>query len=34
MDHVESIRSVVETVHSSKVFWIDALNLGRRAMSL
>jgi hypothetical protein len=25
---------VVETVHSSKVFWIDALNLGRRAMSL
>jgi ornithine--oxo-acid transaminase len=22
------------TVHSSKVFWIDALNLGRRAMSL
>ena len=31
---VESIRSVVETVHSSKVFWIDALNLGRRAMSL
>jgi hypothetical protein len=35
LDHcVESIRSVVETVHSSKVFWIDALNLGRRAMSL
>jgi hypothetical protein len=33
-DCVESIRSVVETVHSSKVFWIDALNLGRRAMSL
>lgn len=31
---VESIRSVVETVHSSKTFWIDALNLGRRAMSL
>ncbi len=31
---VESIRSVVETVHSSSVFWIDALNLGRRAMSL
>jgi ornithine--oxo-acid transaminase len=29
----ESIRSVVETVHSSSVFWIDALNLGRRAMS-
>jgi acetylornithine/succinyldiaminopimelate/putrescine aminotransferase len=35
LDHcVESIRSVVETVHSLKVFWIDALNLGRRAMSL
>jgi hypothetical protein len=35
LDHcVESIRRVVETVHSSKVFWIDALNLGRRAMSL
>ena len=35
LDHcVESIRSVVETVHSSKVFWIDALDLGRRAMSL
>lgn len=35
LDHcVESIRSVVETVHSSKVFWIDALNLGRRAMFL
>ena len=31
---VESIRSVVETVHSSSAFWIDALNLGRRAMSL
>jgi ornithine--oxo-acid transaminase len=31
---VESIRSVVETVHSSRAFWIDALNLGRRAMSL
>jgi ornithine--oxo-acid transaminase len=31
---VEAIRSVVETVHSSTVFWIDALNLGRRAMSL
>jgi ornithine--oxo-acid transaminase len=30
----ESIRSVVEMVHSSKVFWSDALNLGRRAMSL
>jgi hypothetical protein len=23
---VESIRSVVETVHSSEVFWVDALN--------
>jgi ornithine--oxo-acid transaminase len=31
---VESIRSVMETVHSSKVFWTDALNLGRRAISL
>jgi ornithine--oxo-acid transaminase len=31
---VESIRGVVETVHSSGVFWVDALNLGRRAMSL
>jgi ornithine--oxo-acid transaminase len=31
---VESIRGVVETVHSSKVFWVDALNLGRRAISL
>ena len=30
---VESIRSVVETIHSSGVFWMDALNLGRRAMS-
>ena len=30
---VESIQSVVETVHSSSVFWMDALNLGRRAMS-
>jgi ornithine--oxo-acid transaminase len=35
LDHcVESIRSVVETVHSSTVFWIDPLNPGRRAMSL
>ena len=35
LDHcVESIRSVVETVHSSKLFWIYALNLGRRAMPL
>lgn len=31
---VESVRTVVETVHSSSVFWIDALHLGRRAMSL
>jgi ornithine--oxo-acid transaminase len=30
----ESIASVVEMVHSSKVFWSEALNLGRRAMSL
>lgn len=30
---VESTLSVVERVHSSTVFWIDALNLGRRAMS-
>jgi ornithine--oxo-acid transaminase len=30
---VESIQSVVEAVHSSSVFWQDALNLGRRAMS-
>jgi ornithine--oxo-acid transaminase len=31
---VESIQSVLETIHSSSVFWLDALNLGRRAMSL
>jgi hypothetical protein len=31
---IESIRSVIEMVHSSKVFWTDALNLGRRAISL
>jgi hypothetical protein len=31
---VESIRSVVETVQASSVFWIDALHLGRRAISL
>jgi len=31
---VESIQSVSETIHSSSVFWLDALNLGRRAMSL
>jgi ornithine--oxo-acid transaminase len=31
---IESIHSVVETVHSSSVFWIDALHLGRRALSL
>jgi ornithine--oxo-acid transaminase len=30
---VESIRGVIETVHSSRVFWSDALNLGRRAIS-
>jgi ornithine--oxo-acid transaminase len=30
---VQSIRSVIETVHSSRVFWSDALNLGRRAIS-
>jgi hypothetical protein len=35
LDHcVESIRSVIETVHSSKVYWTDALNLERRAMFL
>jgi hypothetical protein len=27
-------RGVVGTVHSSNVFWIDTLNLGRRGMSL
>jgi ornithine--oxo-acid transaminase len=31
---IESIRSVIETVHSSKVFWTDALNFGRQAISL
>ena len=30
---VESIRGVIETVHSSRVFWSDALSLGRRAIS-
>ncbi len=30
---VESIRSVVETIHSSSAFWLDALDLGGRAMS-
>jgi ornithine--oxo-acid transaminase len=30
---VESTLSVVERVHPSTLFWIDALNLGRRAMS-
>lgn len=30
---VSSIRDVVETVHSSSVFWKDALQLGRRAIS-
>jgi ornithine--oxo-acid transaminase len=35
MDYcIESIRDVIEIVHSSKVFWSDALNLGRRAVSL
>jgi ornithine--oxo-acid transaminase len=34
MDYcIESIRSVVETVHSSRVFWTEALQLGRRASS-
>lgn len=33
-DCVESIRSVIDTVHSSGTFWTDALDLGRRAMSL
>jgi ornithine--oxo-acid transaminase len=34
MDYcIESIRSVVETVHSSRVFWTEALQLGRRAIS-
>ncbi len=31
---IESIRCVIETVHSSKVFWTDALNFGRQAISL
>jgi ornithine--oxo-acid transaminase len=31
---IESIRSVIETVHTSRVFWTDALNFGRRAISL
>ncbi|MEA3146213.1 MAG: ornithine--oxo-acid transaminase, partial [Verrucomicrobiota bacterium] len=31
---IESIRCVIEMVHSSKVFWTDALDLGRRAISL
>jgi len=31
---IESIRCVIEMVHSSKVFWTDALYLGRRAISL
>src|SRR5258708_36615983 len=30
---IESIRSEIETIHSSKAFWNDALNLGRRALS-
>jgi ornithine--oxo-acid transaminase len=31
---VQSIRDVVEVMHSSRAFWTDALKLGRRAMSL
>jgi ornithine--oxo-acid transaminase len=30
---IESIRGEIETIHSSKSFWNDALNLGRRALS-
>jgi ornithine--oxo-acid transaminase len=30
---IESILSEIETVHSSKAFWNEALNLGRRAIS-
>ncbi len=34
LDHiVESVRDVIATVHSSRSFWVDALNLGRRAMA-
>jgi ornithine--oxo-acid transaminase len=29
---VESIRSQIETIHSSKAFWNDGLDLGRRAL--
>jgi ornithine--oxo-acid transaminase len=31
---IDSIRSVIETVHSSDSFWTDALDLGQRAISL
>jgi ornithine--oxo-acid transaminase len=31
---IESIGRVMETVHSSQSFWADALNLGRRAISV
>jgi ornithine--oxo-acid transaminase len=30
---IDSIRSVIETVHSSKTFWTEALTLTRWAMS-
>jgi ornithine--oxo-acid transaminase len=30
---IESIRSVMETVHSSQSFWADALKLGQQAIS-
>src|ERR1700747_3383554 len=30
---IESIRSEIKTIHSSKAFWNDALSLGRRALS-
>lgn len=29
---LDSIRSVVEAVHASKVFWTDALDLGCRSL--
>jgi ornithine--oxo-acid transaminase len=29
---IESIRSQIETIHSSKAFWNDGLDLGRRAL--
>ena len=31
---VDSIRSVMETMHSSQSFWVDALKLGQQAISL